>query len=436
MVHWPASPSATSPSTRYVEPPTGAGSLDVSPSVSGDGAIADRAGGSHTGGQGPLAGIRVVDLSRALAGPYATLMLADAGAEVIKVERPDGGDDARGWGPPFVGEGDERESVYFLSVNRSKRSIGLDLKDPRDLERLCRLIARSDVLVENFRPGVMDRLGLSTTELEELNERLVVLSISGFGEGGPDGHRSGFDQILQGEGGLMGVTGHLGGPPTRFGVPITDILSGMFGAYGVTAALHERESSGKGQRISTSLLAAAIGVHVYQGTRYTIGGEVPGLGGNRHATISPYGAFTCSDGWINIAVGSESLWRRFAPTVGLDVNDSRYATNGDRVANVDALEADINAALIGASVDVWMDRLNDAGVPAGRIRTMDQVYGWEQVAHLGLVDRVEHPTAGPIDLPGSPLRWSRSGRHDAQPPPRLGEHDADLLAWLDDDEGR
>jgi crotonobetainyl-CoA:carnitine CoA-transferase CaiB-like acyl-CoA transferase len=376
---------------------------------------------------GPLAGIRVIDLTRALSGPYATLMLADAGAEVIKVERPGAGDDTRGWGPPFVGPEDAHESAYFLSVNRSKRSVALDLNEPDDLERLRALIVDADVLVENFRPGVMDRLGLGADDLAALNERLVVLSITGFGEGGPDGHRSGFDQIIQGEGGLMGITGHPGGEPTKVGVPITDILSGMFGAYGVAAALHERERSGKGQRVTTSLLASAVAVHAYQGTRWTLGGEVPGLEGNRHATIAPYGAFTCSDGWVNVAVGSEGLWQRFAPLVGLDVADPRYATNRDRVLNWDALEAEINAALQHDTVAAWMERLEAAGVPAGRIRTMDEVYGWEQLEHLGAIDRVTHPTAGELALPGAPVRWSRSGRRAPEPPPRLGEHTAEVF---------
>lgn len=376
---------------------------------------------------GPLAGIRVVDLSRALSGPYATLMLADAGAEVVKVERPGAGDDTRGWGPPFVGDEDDPESAYFLSINRSKRSVVLDLKDPDDLERLRGLVADADVLVENFRPGVMDRLGLGADALEELNDRLVVLSITGFGEGGPDGHRSGFDQIIQGEAGLMGVTGPVGGPPTKMGVPITDILSGMFGAYGVVAALHERERSGKGQRVTTSLLAAAVGVHAFQGTRWTLAGEVPQPGGNRHPTIQPYGAYTCSDGWINVAVGSEGLWQRFAPVVGVDPDDPRYATNRDRVAHTDELEAEINAAFANSTVEDCIARLDEAGVPSGRIRTMDQVYGWEQLAHLGLVDHVTHPTAGELDLPGSPVRWSRSGRRPAEPPPRLGEHTDDVF---------
>ncbi|MFA9444956.1 CaiB/BaiF CoA transferase family protein [Egicoccus sp. AB-alg6-2] len=375
---------------------------------------------------GPLAGIRVVDLSRALSGPYATMMLADAGAEVIKVERPGAGDDTRGWGPPFVGEG-ESESAYYLSINRSKKSVTLDLKDDDDVARLHTLIDEADVLVENFRPGVMERLGLGPDALEARNERLVVLSITGFGEGGPDGERSGFDQIIQGEAGLMGITGPVGGPPTKMGVPITDILSGMFGAYGVVAALHERERTGKGQRVSTSLLASAVAVHTFQGTRWTLAGEVPEPGGNRHPTIAPYGAFTCADGWVNVAVGSEGLWQRFAPAVGIAVDDPRYATNRDRVANWDELEAEINAVLVSDDVDTWMARFNDAGVPAGRIRTMDQVYGWDQLEHLGLVDRVTHPTAGDLELPGAPVDWSRSGRRSPTPPPMLGEHDAEIL---------
>lgn len=379
---------------------------------------------------GPLAGVRVVDLTRALSGPYATLMLADAGAEVVKVERPGAGDDTRGWGPPFVGPDDASESAYFLSVNRSKRSIVLDLKDADDLGTLQSLLADADVLVENFRPGVMDRLGLGAEELTALNERLVVLSITGFGDGGPDGHRSGFDQIIQGEGGLMGITGHPGGEPTKVGVPITDILAGMFGAYGVVAALHERERSGKGQRVTTSLLAAAVAVHAYQGTRWTLGRQVPGLEGNRHATIAPYGAFTCADGWINVAVGSEGLWLRFAPLVGLAADDPRYATNRARIAHWDELEAEINAAFVGAPVDVWMARLTEAGIPAGRISSIDQVYASPQVEHLDLIDRVTHPTAGALELPGAPVRWDRSGRRPPEPPPTLGQHTSEVLAWL------
>jgi formyl-CoA transferase len=382
---------------------------------------------------GPLDGVRVVDLTRALAGPYATLMLADAGADVLKVERPGSGDDTRGWGPPFVepDEDGDRVSTYFLSINRNKRSIELDLKDAGDLARLRELIAGADVLVENFRPGVMERLGLGEKALEDLNPRLVALAITGFGQGGPQGHRPGFDQILQGEGGLMSFTGPVEGPPTKVGVPIADILAGMFGAYGVVAALFERERSGHGQRVYSSLLGGMVAIHTFQGTRWLVAGDVPSTGGNRHPSIQPYGAFRCSDGRINVAVGSEGLWRRFAPLVGLDADDERFATNGDRVSRVDELEALIERAFTSADVDQWLDRLDEAGVPAGRIAGLDDVYGSPQVAHLGLVDEVDHPTLGRLRLPGAPLSYSRSTRTQPQAPPLLGEHNGEGWAATD-----
>jgi crotonobetainyl-CoA:carnitine CoA-transferase CaiB-like acyl-CoA transferase len=376
---------------------------------------------------GPLEGVTVVDLTRALAGPYATLMLADAGAEVIKIERPDKGDDTRSWGPPFVGEPGLEESTYFLSVNRSKKSVVLDFNDPDDLERLKELIRRADVLVENFRPGVMKRYGLGEEELEGLNPRLVYLSITGFGDGGPDGHRPGFDQIAQGEGGLMSFTGPVGGPPTKVGVPIADILSGMFGAFGVVAALMEREQSGRGQKVTSSLLGSIVGIHTFQGTRWLIAGEVPHPGGNRHPTIAPYGAYECSDGEINIAVGSEGLWRRFAPLVNLDPDDERFATNGQRIARAEELEGEITSAMRSATVDEWMERLGDAGVPAGRVKPLDEVYSSPQVEYLGLVDRVNHPTLGEIRLPGTPLGYGRSGRRVPEPPPTLGQHNGEVF---------
>lgn len=377
---------------------------------------------------GPLSGVRVVDLTRALAGPYATMMLADAGADVVKVERPGSGDDTRGWGPPFLqAAGDaSRESAYFLSVNRGKRSVELDLKAPADLDRLRAFIRDSDVLVENFRPGVMENLGLGETQLAALNAQLVVLSITGFGEGGPDGHRPGFDQIVQGEGGLMSLTGPLIGPPTKVGVPIADILAGMFGAFGVVASLHERERSGRGQWVRTSLLGGMVAIHTFQGTRWLLAGDVPGLSGNRHPTIAPYGAYECADGTINIAVGSEGLWQRFASLVGIDAADERFATNSERVQRVDELEAAMRPALAAGSVAEWVQRLDEAGVPAGRVRSLDEVYDSAQVAHLGLVVEVEHPTLGPMRLPGSPLTYSRSVPDPPLAPPTLGQHNDDI----------
>jgi formyl-CoA transferase len=224
----------------------------------------------------------------------------------------------------------------------------------------------------------------------------------------------------------MSLTGPEGGPPLRMGVPITDILSGMFGAYGVVAALNERATSGRGQRVTTSLLAAAVAVHTFQGTRWTLAGEVPTPTGNQHPTITPYGSFRCRDGWLTLAVGSEGLWHRFAPLVGIDPDEPGLRTNGERHAVAAQLGARIEAALAADDATTWLARLAAAGVPAGRIRTLDEVYAWDQVAHLGLVDEVVHPALGPLRLPGPPLRWDRSGRPDVVPPPLLGEHQ-DLL---------
>jgi crotonobetainyl-CoA:carnitine CoA-transferase CaiB-like acyl-CoA transferase len=249
------------------------------------------------------------------------MMLGDLGARVIKVENPDGGDDTRGWGPPFVGPTDSPESTYFLSCNRNKESITLDLKSDQGKAILTRLVKHADVLIENFRPGVLDRLGFTTERLHELNPRLVVLSISGFGHDGPEGGRAGYDQIAQGEAGLMSLTGPSPDDPTRVGVPIGDLLAGMYGAYGAVAALHERNSTGLGRVVRTSLLASIVGVHAFQGTRYTVAGEIPRASGNHHPSIVPYGLFHCSDGFLQIAVGSENLWRSFAPALGVDKPD-------------------------------------------------------------------------------------------------------------------
>jgi formyl-CoA transferase len=379
---------------------------------------------------GPLHGIRVVDMTRAMAGPYATLMLADAGADVLKIERPGSGDDTRGWGPPFLEppDGGSPQSTYYLSVNRNKRSVVLDLKDPNDVRRLRDLIANADVLAENFRPGVMERLGLGPDALEALNPRLVVLSITGFGDGGPEGHRPGFDQIAQGEAGLMSFTGPVGGPPIKAGMPISDILAGMFGAYGVASALVERERSGRGQRVTTSLLASSVAVHTFQGTRWLLAGHVPTPEGNRHPSIAPYGSYEVADGMITVAVGSEGLWRRFAPLVGVDPDDPRFASNGERVSNIADLDAAMAPMLRAATVDTWIERLDAAGIPAGRVRSLDEVYANPQLDHLGMIDAVDHPTLGALRLPGSPVRFGRSTRDEPRPPPLLGEHDDTWLA--------
>ena len=379
---------------------------------------------------GPLDGVVVVDLSRALAGPHAAMMLGDLGARVIKVEAPGTGDDTRGWGPPFVTppDGGERESTYFLSCNRNKESITLDLKTEDGADTLARLVRHADVLVENFRTGVLDRLGFGMPRLTELNPRLVILSITGFGHDGPEGGRPGYDQIAQGESGIMSVTGPIGGEPTRVGVPIGDLLAGMYGAYGVVAALHERERTGRGRTVRTSLLAALVGVHALYGTMYTVAGIVPTTAGAHHASICPYGLFRCKDGVVQIAVGSEALWRAFAPAFGLD--RPQWTSNADRVADRDAVLAAVDEAFAAYTRAELMARLDELGVPAGQVRTFDEVYTWEQTRSQGLLLDVDHATLGDITLPGPPLRFDDGGRgrHDA--PPTLGQHNDSVRAWL------
>jgi crotonobetainyl-CoA:carnitine CoA-transferase CaiB-like acyl-CoA transferase len=389
---------------------------------------------------GPLQGVVVVDLSRALAGPHATMMLGDLGARVIKVEAPGHGDDTRGWGPPFVGEDAARESTYFLSANRNKESIALDLKNEADRDVLLRLVDRADVLVENFRTGVLERLGLGIADLQERNPRLVVLSITGFGHDGPEGGRAGYDQIAQGEAGLMSLTGSGPDDPQRVGTPIADLLSGMYGAYGVVAALHERATTGVGTVVRTSLLAATVGVHAFQGTRWTVAGEVPRAQGNHHPSIAPYGLFHCRDGSVQIAVGSEGLWRRFCEGFGLDPAAEGIATNAQRVGDRARVIRVVEGAFADWDAEPLLARLAEVGVPAGKVRTLDEVYGWDQTASQGLLLDVEHASLGSLTLPGPPLRFfgpdgGEQTRGDHAAPPTLDQHGAAIRAWLDEPMG-
>jgi formyl-CoA transferase len=375
----------------------------------------------------------VIDLTRALAGPHAGMMLGDLGARVIKVETPGVGDESRTWGPPFVGPEDDPTSTYFMSCNRNKESVTADLKSEAGKELLARLVRQADVLMENFRSGVLDRLGFSVQRLHELNPRLVILSITGFGHDGPEGGRAGYDQIAQGEAGLMSITGPSPEEPTRVGVPIGDLLAGMYGAYGILAALHERQTTGKGRVVRTSLLASVVGVHAFQGTRWTVAGEVPRAMGNHHPSIAPYGLFHTADAPIQIACGNENQWRVLSQMLGID--DERFATNRDRVANRPALIGAIEAALAGGAAEPWLAKLAEAGIPAGKVRTLDDVYTWDQTLSQGLLIDVDHPTLGTVSLPGPPLRFDDNTHAGARtthlPPPRLGEHNDSVQAWLD-----
>lgn len=387
-------------------------------------------------GLGPLSGYLVVDLSRALAGPHASMMLADLGARVIKVENPESGDDTRGWGPPFVGPADDPQSTYFLSCNRNKESIALDLKSDDGRDVLRGLLERADVVVENFRPGVLDRLGFSPETMHQLNPSLVILSITGFGHDGPEASRSGYDQILQGEAGLMSVTGSGPDDPQRVGVPIADLLSGMYGAFGTVAALLQRERTGNGQIVRTSLLAALVGVHAFQGTRATVAGEVPLAQGNHHPSIAPYGLFSCRDGSVQISIGSERLWATFAATFGLDATRPEFASNADRVRNREMLIDEVERAFSDFDAEHLLSKLNDAGIPAGKVRTLDEVYEWDQVLSQGLLIDVEHQVLGTISLPGPPLRFfstadnseTTNTLHSA--PPVLNQDGQRIRDWL------
>ncbi|MGY1718098.1 MULTISPECIES: CaiB/BaiF CoA transferase family protein [unclassified Blastococcus] len=388
---------------------------------------------------GPLDGVLVVDLTRALAGPHAAMMLGDLGARVIKVETPGTGDDTRGWGPPFVEpDSGERESTYFLAANRNKESITLDLKDEADKTVLTGLLQRADVLLENFRPGTLARLGFGTDVLAELNPRLVTLAISGFGHDGPEGGRAGYDQIAQGEAGLMSLTGPGPDEPQRVGVPIGDLLAGMYGAYGVLAALIERGRTGRGQVVRTSLLAAIVGVHAFQGTAWTVAGQVGRAQGNHHPSIAPYGLFRCAGGSVQLSCGSESLWRKLCTEFGLDAEAPGLATNGERVQRRDQVIALLEEAFAAISPEDLLARLAAAGIPAGKVRTIDEVYGWDQTLSQGLVVDVEHATLGDLRLPGPPLRFFSAGpdgetettRRDHTAPPVLGADGDAIRAWL------
>ena len=396
---------------------------------------------------GPLTGIVVCDLTRAVAGPHTTMLLGDLGARVIKVEQPGAGDECRRWGPPFAGPPDDQVSTYFLSCNRNKESVTCDLKSADGKELLTRLVRHSDVLVENFRPGIIDRFGFAPARLHELNPRLVICSISGFGHDGPERGRPGYDQIVQGEAGLMSVTGPDRDHPSKAGLSVADVLAGVNAAVGVIAALFECQRTGRGSVVRTSLLASVVGAHGYQGTRWTVAGEVPHMTGNHHPSIAPYGAFRCADGLIQIGVANEQQWRQFAPIAGLDPDDERFEVNHVRVAHRDELTAEIEGRLAGANRGHWLGLLASAGVPAGSIRTIDEVYQWEQTRTQGLVITVQHPVLGSIELPGPALRFEygaadtggpgtagagRGGHRDYAPPPLLGQHDADVRAWLDE----
>jgi len=378
----------------------------------------------HLPASAALARFRVIDLTQVRSGPTAARQLADWGADVIQVQMPEHmrGDDTLGG----------QEGSDYQYTHRNKRSITLDLKNPEGIAVLKKLVATADVLLENFRPDVKTRLGIDYAALSRVNPRLVYASISGFGQTGPDATRPGFDQIAQGMGGLMSITGLPGQGPLRVGVPIADLCAGIFAAYGVTVALLEREQSGKGQWLHTSLLEAMMYMLDFQTSRWTIDGEVPGQAGNFHPTSIPTGVYRTSDGFINIAVFGGKIWERFCEAMGAPewITDERSRTKGNRSVHRDWLNAEIDKRLAANTSDYWIEKLNREGVACGRINDLKQVFEEPQVKHLGILRKVTSPRLGEQVLMGQPVTLTRTPATIARAAPKRGEHTDEILAEL------
>jgi crotonobetainyl-CoA:carnitine CoA-transferase CaiB-like acyl-CoA transferase len=367
----------------------------------------------------PLEDVKILDLSRVLAGPYATMVLGDLGAEVLKIEHPERGDDTRHWGPPFAGG----ESAYFLSVNRNKRSIGVDLKDPDGLERVEKLAAGADVVIENWRRGALEKLGLGYETLKRANPGLVYCSITGFGPG-PDENRPGYDFLVQARGGVMGITGQPGGEPTKVGVAISDIVCGLFASNAILAALHRRSVTGEGARIEVPLFESTLGWLANRGQEYLASGEDTGLIGNTHPSIVPYQTFDAADKPLVVAVGNNTQFANLCKVVGCPglAEDERFATNPDRVANREALISELQREFGERPADEWAEELRSAGVPSGPVNTLADVLADEHLLGSGMLRDLDHPSAGSFKMLASPILIDGERLPIRRPPPTLGQH--------------
>ena len=381
---------------------------------------------------GPLTGLRVLDLSRILAGPWATQFFADLGAEVIKVERPVDGDDTRHWGPPWLRDDNNQataESAYFLSCNRGKRSIDIDISSSRGQAIIKQLIPHCDVLMENFKVGALGRYGLDFASVHAINPRLIYCSITGFGQTGPNADRAGYDAMIQAEAGLMSLTGEPDGAPMKTGVAVSDLATGMYAAASVLAALHARERSGLGQHIDLALFDVQVASLANQGMNQLIAGVTPARHGNAHPNIVPYQAFAVADGHLMLAIGNDQQFRTFCGVAELNAlaSDSRFTTNADRVQHRHELLPLIEARMRQRDIDDWRQLLDNAGVPCGPVNTLDRVMASDQVHARGLLHTVAHPLNGTMPVIGNPVKFSGTPLSPSKPPPLLGQHSREII---------
>ncbi|HEU4847683.1 MAG TPA: CoA transferase [Rubrobacteraceae bacterium] len=373
----------------------------------------------------PLEGVRILDLSRVLAGPYTTMVLGDLGADVIKVEHPERGDDTRHWGPPFTGG----ESAYYLSVNRNKRSISADLKEPEELEKIKQLAAGADVVIENMKRGALEKFGLGYEELREANPGLVYCSITGFGPG-KDEQRPGYDFLVQARAGIMGITGfpEPEGQPTKVGVAIADIVCGLYAATAILAALRRRDATGEGARIEVPLFESTLGWLANRGQEYLVSGEDTGRMGNGHPTIVPYQTFDASDKQIAVAVGNDAQFERLCEAIGREdlAQDERYATNPGRVANRQELVEALQQELSERTAEEWVEKIRGVGIPCGSVNTLAEALADEHLASTDMLQEIEHPLAGVLEMLASPVLLDDERPPIRRPPPTLGQHNDEV----------
>ncbi|MEW6425559.1 MAG: CaiB/BaiF CoA-transferase family protein [Bacillota bacterium] len=375
----------------------------------------------------PLEGVKVLDISRVLTGPFATMLLGDLGAEVIKVEMPGPGDETRAWGPPFI----EGESAYFLSINRNKKSITVNLKEPKGKEIIYRLAKEADVMIENFLPGTVQRLGLDYDTIKEINPGIVYCSISGYGQDGPCRDYPAYDLLMQGEGGLMAITGEKDGDPVRIGVALIDIGAGMYAVIAILSALMTRKETGRGQYIDISLLDTEVSWLTYMACNYFASGKNPVRLGSAHPSIVPYRAYRAKDKYFILAVGNDAIWQRFCAALDLKFGDDpRFVTNEKRVQNREELDRLLAEIFVQKEASYWVDTLNAHKVPCGMINAISEVVSHPQVIHRGMVVEMEHERAGRIKVPGNPLNFSAMSVQYRLPPPLLGRHNQEILSRL------